>query len=169
MKSDVRLCQETTWDDDVGLLTTSQQERLGLVIRNRPHCDEDSLLKNCTANGRDPECLLVLGRITQQAGQVARGSSCWPCPLFAYEAPSSGLSAPGELGPSAHLAPFPAPLRPPASQADPASLVPESSGRRSPALGAGGAPGTRGARAAGRAWGSGARQLGGSSGPARAR
>jgi len=27
----------------VGLLTTSQQERLGLVIRNRPHCDEDSL------------------------------------------------------------------------------------------------------------------------------
>ena len=124
---------------------------------------------NCTANGRDPECLLVLGRITQQAGQVARGSSCWPCPLFAYEAPSSGLSAPGELGLSAHLAPFPAPLRPPASQADPASRVPESSGRRSPELGAGGAPGTRGARAAGRAWGSGARQLGGSSGPARAR
>ena len=44
---------------------------------------------------------------------MARGSSCWPCPLFAYEAPSSGLSAPGELGLSAHLAPFPAPLPPP--------------------------------------------------------
>lgn len=61
---------------------------------------------NCTGNdGCDPECLLVLGRITQQAGQVARGFSCWPCPLFAYEAPSSGLPAPGELGPSAHLLP----------------------------------------------------------------